>query len=155
MGTSEENEALRREIERLRGIDDVAKFNSGFEKAQAGDAEPDDEFEEIGWAWYHHKSGTIDTLRARLGAAEHELSLIGVDVEPFHTDCSTPRFIMVRNMKARLAEVERERDEARGQVKASMRLRAEEGAQTGEEYESYQTRITALEARCRDLGGQP
>lgn len=52
---------------------------------------------------------------AELETARHELSMIAEDVEAYRTDCSTPTFQMVRNMKG-------ERDQLRAEVE---RLKSE------------------------------
>lgn len=57
-------------------------------------------------------------------------------------------------LRARVAELERERDEARRQVRASMTIRREEGSQWGEEYAQLTARVAELEAALRDGEGK-
>ena len=46
-----------------------------------------------------HANGVLSRVKSELDTAKHELSMIAADVESYRTDCSTPVFQMVRNMK--------------------------------------------------------
>lgn len=59
-----------------------------------------------------------------MNTENHELSLIAADVEAYRTDCSTPVFQMVRNMKEERDQLRAERDKMRDELNESICLRS-------------------------------
>jgi hypothetical protein len=54
-----EQEILGLRRSKQEAIDEAQRFNAGFDKARAGEPAPkEDEFEEMGWAWFHHPKAT-------------------------------------------------------------------------------------------------